>query len=29
MYFLRNCPDVKLDGDNDGVPCEGQWCARP
>lgn len=29
MYFLRNCPDVKLDGDNDGVPCDGQWCARP
>lgn len=25
-YFLRNCPGVKMDGDNDGVPCEQQWC---
>ena len=21
-FFIRNCPDVKMDGDNDGVPCE-------
>lgn len=25
-YFLRNCPDTKMDGNNDGVPCEQQWC---
>jgi hypothetical protein len=25
-YFLKNCPGVKMDGDNDGVPCESQWC---
>jgi cold shock CspA family protein len=25
-YFLRHCPGVKMDGDNDGVPCEEQWC---
>jgi Excalibur calcium-binding domain len=25
-YFLRNCPNVKMDGNNDGVPCERQWC---
>jgi len=25
-YFLRNCPNTKMDGDNDGVPCEQQWC---
>ena len=25
-YFLRNCPDTKMDGNNDGVPCERQWC---
>jgi Excalibur calcium-binding domain len=25
-YFLRNCPGVKMDGDNDGIPCERQWC---
>jgi endonuclease YncB( thermonuclease family) len=28
-WFLRNCPDVKMDGDRDGVPCELQWCAKP
>ena len=27
-YFLRNCPGVKMDGNNDGVPCEQQWCTR-
>ena len=21
-FFLRNCPGVKMDGNNDGVPCE-------
>jgi cold shock CspA family protein len=25
-YFLRHCPGVKMDGNNDGVPCEQQWC---
>lgn len=25
-YFLANCPGVKMDGEGDGVPCEGQWC---
>jgi hypothetical protein len=27
-FFLRNCPGVQMDGDNDGVPCERQWCKR-
>ena len=27
-YFLANCPGVKMDGDNDGIPCEEQWCSR-
>ena len=27
-YFLRNCPGAKMDGNNDGVPCEQQWCGR-
>lgn len=27
-FFLRNCPGVKMDGNNDGVPCEQQWCGR-
>ena len=25
-FFLQNCPNVKMDGNNDGVPCEKQWC---
>ena len=25
-YFLKHCPGVKMDGNNDGVPCEQQWC---
>lgn len=25
-YFLQYCPGTQMDGDNDGVPCEGQWC---
>lgn len=24
--FLSNCPGMQMDGDNDGVPCERQWC---
>ena len=28
-FFLRNCPNVQMDGDNDGVPCEQQWCTGP
>ncbi len=28
-YFLRNCPGTKMDGDDDGVPCEQQWCTGP
>ncbi|HMZ10144.1 excalibur calcium-binding domain-containing protein [Plasticicumulans sp.] len=27
-FFLRNCPGVKMDGNNDGVPCEQQWCTK-
>jgi len=25
-YFLKNCPNTKMDGNGDGVPCERQWC---
>ena len=28
-YFLANCPGTAMDGDNDGVPCEQQWCTSP
>jgi hypothetical protein len=24
-YFTRYCPDTKMDGDNDGIPCEAQF----
>lgn len=27
-YFLANCPGVKMDGDNDGIPCEEQHCGH-
>ena len=27
-FFLRNCPNTKMDGNNDGVPCEKQWCRQ-
>jgi hypothetical protein len=27
-YFLRNCPGTKMDGNNDGEPCESQWCGN-
>jgi len=23
-YYLRNCPNIKIDGDGDGMPCEQQ-----
>ena len=25
-FFLKNCPNTKMDGDMDGIPCEEQWC---
>lgn len=25
-YFIQHCPNTKMDGDRDGVPCERQWC---
>lgn len=27
-FFLKNCPNTQMDGNNDGVPCERQWCAN-
>jgi len=27
-FFIRNCPGAKMDGNNDGVPCERQWCGN-
>jgi len=28
-FFLTNCPGTQMDGDNDGIPCEQQWCNNP
>ncbi len=25
-FYLHHCPNVKVDGDGDGIPCETQWC---
>ena len=25
-FFLKSCPSTKMDGNNDGIPCEKQWC---
>lgn len=27
-WFLRNCPNMKMDGEGDGIPCEDQWCGH-
>ena len=24
-FFLQNCPNTKMDGDHDGIPCERQF----
>jgi hypothetical protein len=26
-FFLQNCPNVEMDGNHDGEPCEKQWCS--
>jgi cold shock CspA family protein len=26
LYFLQHCPNTRMDGNNDGEPCEQQWC---
>lgn len=28
-FFLKNCPGTQMDGNNNGVPCEQQWCTSP
>jgi cold shock CspA family protein len=28
MFYLKNCPEVEIDGDSDGIPCESQWCGQ-
>lgn len=26
IFYIKNCPNTKMDGDADGIPCERQWC---
>lgn len=26
LFYLKNCPGVKIDGDGDKIPCEKEWC---
>ncbi|HEU5137271.1 MAG TPA: excalibur calcium-binding domain-containing protein [Steroidobacteraceae bacterium] len=28
LFFLAHCPGTKMDGDRDGIPCEGQHCGH-
>ena len=28
-YFIRHCLNTRMDGNNDGVPCERQLCRTP
>ncbi|MRI32684.1 calcium-binding protein [Endozoicomonas sp. OPT23] len=25
-FYIQNCPNTKMDGDRDGIPCERQLC---
>lgn len=25
-FYQKNCTGTEMDGDNDGIPCEQQWC---
>ncbi|MGD9948830.1 MAG: excalibur calcium-binding domain-containing protein, partial [Desulfobulbus sp.] len=27
-FYLNHCPGTKMDGNNDGIPCEKQWCGH-
>ena len=28
-FYIAHCPDTRMDGDGDGVPCESRWCGVP
>ena len=28
LFYLKNCPDTRMDGDGDKVPCEKEWCGH-
>ena len=25
-FYINNCPNTKMDGDGDGIPCRRKWC---
>lgn len=25
-FYIQHCPNTKMDGNGDGIPCERQWC---
>lgn len=27
-FYLKNCPGTRMDGDDDGIPCESQHCGH-
>lgn len=27
-FYQNHCPGTKMDGDDDGIPCEDQWCGH-
>lgn len=29
IFFSKNCPGTQMDGNDDGTPCEQQWCTSP
>ena len=28
QFFAKNCPGTMMDGDQDKVPCEKEWCGH-
>jgi hypothetical protein len=28
LFYLRNCPNTRIDGDKDGIPCEEEFCGH-
>jgi len=28
LFYQKNCPGTKMDGDGDNIPCEEQWCGH-
>jgi len=26
-FYIQHCPNIQMDGNGDGIPCERQWCS--